>query len=675
MAREYQSGQELIPGYRLSDFLGRGGFGQVWKCTAPGGAEAAMKIIDLAQEEGLREQRALKLVKRIRHANLVPVTACWVRDELGDLMDDVDAPPRDRVRGTLISGSRPAELIILMGLGEKNLLDRLEECRQQGHEGIPAAELLDYLDDAARGIDYLNSPRHDLGSGLVAIQHCDVKPQNIVIVGAAAQVCDFGLARVLTDVRQTRAGMSLAYAAPELIEGNQPSHSTDQYSLAISYVELRTGELPFEKKSSAAGLISAHLNGELDLSRLGVAERNVILRATAVAPDERYPSALAMVRALRQACGLGAMGSDGANLADSGRASGRRKGRSSRREAPRHTLRKYLLGGTLAAALGVLLAASFWTPGRAERVATPRIVARPTSASSVESSSPPAKRSYKRNPIQKPDEGSIDEPSHAVGKGVERIANPSFIATDEAETPMTGSEHVPRPAVNLQPLGRALLRVASKRAEGLLDLGRATLSLGRIDGAAAANGLVDNPRFGGAPNVARIANPSFSATDQPGEAAAASESHPAEQDPDLTARGLAHYEQGDLDAAIDDFSQAIRLDARNAEAYRLRAAAYADRGEYENALSDYEGARANAPVPALAAALDQLRVQVSTADAPLLSPGVPVIKLPQGTLLRVEQAAGDWLLVELDQLGRLPRDRDDQRGWVARSKVEPATTP
>ena len=63
MATTYQIGDEPVPGtgYRLTGFLGRGGFGEVRRASAPGGAEAAIKILRLGGTEGRKEFRALPI--------------------------------------------------------------------------------------------------------------------------------------------------------------------------------------------------------------------------------------------------------------------------------------------------------------------------------------------------------------------------------------------------------------------------------------------------------------------------------------------------------------------------------------------------------------------------------------------------------------------------------------
>jgi serine/threonine protein kinase len=291
----YTKGMEIVPGFRLVQLLGRGGFGEVWRASAPGGTDAAIKIISLRERYGFKEYRSLQLVKQLRHPNLVPILAFWLVNEDGQLFDQVMGD------ATLARRAQDMDLIIAMGLGEQNLLDRLQQCQKEGQTGIPADELLGYMQDSAKAIDFLNQPIHPLDEGGIGgIQHCDIKPQNILIVGGAAQVCDFGLARMLGDARVTSAKGSAAYMAPEIILDNQPSKATDQYCLAISYVELRTGALPLNIASPAAA-IWAHAQGKLDLTKLSAAEQTVIRRATSVEPDKRYPTTVEMVRDLRKA--------------------------------------------------------------------------------------------------------------------------------------------------------------------------------------------------------------------------------------------------------------------------------------------------------------------------------------------------------------------------------------
>ncbi len=293
MARLYDRGDQPVPGYRLAQFLGRGGIGEVWKASGPGGTECAIKIINLGDKQGLKEFRATRLVKRVRHPYLTPIIAFWLKDEQGTILEDAGDADSVRLK------DEETEMIIAMGLGEKNLADRLRECREQGMSAIPTAELLNYMEEAAKAIDFLNQPRHDLGSGPVAIQHCDIKPQNILIVGGSAQVCDFGLARQLSDARKTSmAAGTYAYIAPESIE-SKPSKTNDQYSLAISYVELRTGSLPFFG-TSIYDVMFAHLQGKLDFSKLPERERLILKRATERNPEERFATTLDMVKALRK---------------------------------------------------------------------------------------------------------------------------------------------------------------------------------------------------------------------------------------------------------------------------------------------------------------------------------------------------------------------------------------
>lgn len=307
----YKEGDRLVTGHRLIQFLGRGNFGEVWKATAPGNTFTALKFLNLEQTQGRSEYRAIQPLKNIRHANLLQMTAIWLLDENGQIIPDdevMEGMFMDTVRGTLASVTvaptdhRPSTLIIAMPYADRNLDQLLQDYKEKGLAGIPREELLDYLEDAAKAIDYLNAPHHDLGQGPMAIRHCDVKPENLLLMGQSVVLCDFGVSRSIlgsSTARKTSLGGSLAYMAPECLSDEVTEYS-DQFSLAISYLELRTGKLPFDGMSQAA-VMEQRRRGILDLRDLPKAEAAVIRRATSVNPAHRYSSALKLVEALQQA--------------------------------------------------------------------------------------------------------------------------------------------------------------------------------------------------------------------------------------------------------------------------------------------------------------------------------------------------------------------------------------
>jgi hypothetical protein len=89
--------------------------------------------------------------------------------------------------------------------------------------------------------------------------------------------------------------MTMAYAAPEFFQGQTSNHS-DQYSLAVTYCQLRGGRLPFA--GTPAQIVAGHLQQPPDLSMLPEAEQPAVARALAKNPAERWPNCRAFVQAL-----------------------------------------------------------------------------------------------------------------------------------------------------------------------------------------------------------------------------------------------------------------------------------------------------------------------------------------------------------------------------------------
>src|SRR3954447_9548000 len=241
MPLHLDAGVEPVAGYTLVRRLGRGGFGDVWEARAPGDVRVALKFIRLDTDGAGHEQRALEVIRDIRHPHLLDI-------QFAACVEDC--------------------LVIAMPLCDESLMDRLRACRAQGLPGLPRDELLGYMDEVARAVDFLNEPRHlAADGGRVGVQHRDIKPHNIFLVGASPRLADCGLAKVREASGASHTGsMSPNYVAPEALEG-RVSQRSDQYSLAVTYSQLRTGKLPFAGES-VNQVLYAHVHNEPDLAGL-----------------------------------------------------------------------------------------------------------------------------------------------------------------------------------------------------------------------------------------------------------------------------------------------------------------------------------------------------------------------------------------------------------------------
>ena len=283
-----EPGEEPLPGYRLIEPLGSGGFGEAWKCEAPGGIFKAIKFVfgnlNSLDNDGARadqELKALNRVKEIRHPFILSM---------------------DRIE--IVDG----ELVIVMELADKSLHDAYQECLSSGLVGIPRDALLGYIRDSAEALDHMNE-KHGL-------QHLDIKPRNLFLISNRVKVADFGLVKTLerSGLSGVLGGVTPLYAPPETFTGQISAHS-DQYSLAIVYQELLTGQRPFNGKNPRQ-LAQQHMQEEPDLRSLPEAERPVVARALAKDPAKRFPNCLAFLRALYNARPLAKPGARAAGAAE-----------------------------------------------------------------------------------------------------------------------------------------------------------------------------------------------------------------------------------------------------------------------------------------------------------------------------------------------------------------------
>ena len=270
MDQTYPVNVEPIPGYRLIERIGRGGYGEVWKAEAPGGMHKAVKFVygnieSVGEDAKGAEQefRSLNRVKTIRHPFLLSL---------------------ERIE--VIEG----QLVIVMELADRNLHDRFNECVASGLPGVPRPELLRYMEEAAEALDLMNQHHQ--------IQHLDIKPQNLFLVQRHVKVADFGLAKDLEGARaDLTGGLTPTYAPPETFD-HWVSRQSDQYSLAIVYMEMLTGRRPFNGTNTRQ-LIMQHIAGVPDLSPLPPTDAAAVGKALSKTPDDRFRTCMEFVEALK----------------------------------------------------------------------------------------------------------------------------------------------------------------------------------------------------------------------------------------------------------------------------------------------------------------------------------------------------------------------------------------
>jgi beta-lactam-binding protein with PASTA domain/tRNA A-37 threonylcarbamoyl transferase component Bud32 len=141
-------------------------------------------------------------------------------------------------------------------------------------------------------------------SGLI---HRDIKPQNVLIApDGTVKVTDFGIAKSVSDLGLTEAGMALGtahYFSPEQAKGERVLPQSDIYAVGVTLYEMLTGHIPFES-DNVMGLAFKHISEpprpprQLNPS-IPMRLDAIILKALAKEASDRFASSAEMEKALR----------------------------------------------------------------------------------------------------------------------------------------------------------------------------------------------------------------------------------------------------------------------------------------------------------------------------------------------------------------------------------------
>lgn len=254
--------------YIVEDQIGRGGMGVVFRARhVDSGDIVALKLMapDLADNPAFRERfiREAEAGPNLGHPNIVPVFG---------------------------TGEADGELFIAMELIEGTDLKGL--IQQEGR--LEPQRALSIFRQAASALDAAHE------SGMV---HRDVKPQNILVIpretpqgSDRAYLTDFGLIRPMaSETSASRTGQvfgSVAYIAPELIEGIPADGRADVYALGCVLYETLTGKVPFERDNEVSA-VWAHIHEDPPLLTetqhdLPGGLNDVVFKAMAKHPDDRF---------------------------------------------------------------------------------------------------------------------------------------------------------------------------------------------------------------------------------------------------------------------------------------------------------------------------------------------------------------------------------------------------
>ena len=282
--------------YRIDSCLGVGGMGRVYRARDMRlERTVAIKLLPRIDKSRLvtRFRHEAQAIAKLNHPNIVTIFDY-------DVVSDEGSLPQagTLAEGATVAGDECGELLTGEALNHPFIV--MEYVSGSNIDKVAFANQDALIQAIIEACDALNFAHQN------GIVHRDIKPENIRVDGSGrVKLLDFGIATFLGRSTVTRKGELIgtyAYMSPEQAIGGELDARTDIYSLALVLFELLAGQLPFEDTNPIVSLSQRGMR----VPRLGAFRPDldvefcqVVERALALAPGQRYPSAADFGTALR----------------------------------------------------------------------------------------------------------------------------------------------------------------------------------------------------------------------------------------------------------------------------------------------------------------------------------------------------------------------------------------
>ncbi|MFS7946539.1 putative protein kinase RLK-Pelle-RKF3 family [Helianthus anomalus] len=223
--------EKATDNFSQKNFIGRGGFGVVYKGVLPDGSVVAVKKIIESEFEGNDEFcNEVEIISNLRHRNLVPLKGCCIHGE------DDGYERRDDQR-----------YLVYEYMSNGNLDDHLFATTSRKPQ-LTWPQRKNIILDVAKGLAYLHYGVKP------AIYHRDIKATNILLdANMGARVADFGLAKQSREGQShltTRVAGTHGYLAPEYALYGQLTEKSDVYSFGVVILEIMCGRKALDLSSA-----------------------------------------------------------------------------------------------------------------------------------------------------------------------------------------------------------------------------------------------------------------------------------------------------------------------------------------------------------------------------------------------------------------------------------------